>query len=63
MLIHQSKANLDVKILFGNIPHRLYSDIRQFWQAVCLGMGIPFSILVYDFLGISETDNADFNAT
>ena len=31
MLIYQSKANLDEKILFGKITHHLHPEIRKMW--------------------------------
>ena len=52
MLIYQSKANLDVKILFGNITRLIASEIRRMLDRVCLGTKIPHSILVHDLLAI-----------
>ena len=52
LLIFQSKANLDVKILFGNITQLIDPSIRKMLERVCLGKRIPNSILVQDLLTI-----------
>ena len=52
MLIHQSKANLNVKILFSNNTHLIDPEIRKCWKTVCLGTKIPLSILAHDLLAI-----------
>ena len=56
MLIFQSKANLDEKILFGKITHHLDPEILKSWYEACFGTRIPHSILVYDLLAI-ELEN------
>ena len=40
MLIYQSKANLDEKILFGKITHYLDPEIRKMLEGACLGSRI-----------------------
>ena len=50
MLIYQSKANLDVKTLFGNITHPIDPEITKMLERVCMGIKIPHSILVHDLL-------------
>ena len=37
MLIYQSKANLDKKILFGKITHHLDPEIRKMLEGACFG--------------------------
>ena len=37
MLIYQSKANLDVKFLFGNIAHLLDPEIRKIQEKDLFG--------------------------
>ena len=50
MLIFQSKANLDVKILFGEIIRIYDPKLANAWDLY--GTRIPLSILVRDLLGI-----------
>ena len=60
MLIYQSKANLDHKILFVKITHHLDLEIRKMpvrgflWES-----NFPRSILVHDLCGI-EVDIVNF---
>ena len=53
MLIYQSKANLDEKILFGKLTHHLRSNNQK---NPCKGFAweskIPRSILVFDLCSI-----------
>ena len=50
MLIYQSQANLDEKILFGMIIHHLDPEIRK--MLVNSKLRIPHSILIHDLLAI-----------
>ena len=50
MLIYQSKAYLDEKILFGKINLHLDPEIRK--MLANLGTRFPHSILIYDLLAI-----------
>ena len=43
-LIYQSKANLDVKIVFSNIIYFIGQEIRKMLEEVCVGTNIPHSI-------------------
>ena len=47
MLIYLSKANLDVKIMFGNIIHLIDPEIRK---RAPMGTKIPHAILVHYLL-------------
>ena len=46
--IHQSKANLDEKILFCNISHLIDPEIKKWWYRACLVTKFPYSIQVHD---------------
>ena len=52
MLIYQSKANLDVKILFGNIARLIDPEIRKMLEKGFVWSKVPYSILVNDLLAI-----------
>ena len=52
MLIYQSKANLDEKILFGNIFHLVNSEIMEMLEKDLFGNKIPHSIMVHDLQAI-----------
>ena len=64
ILIYQSKANLDMKILFGKITHLIDPKIRKTLERSLYGNQNPYSILVrsmiyslLQFKFISEKDN------
>ena len=48
MLIYQSKANLDEKILFGKVTHHLEAEIRKMLVMASVGTRGPHSILVHN---------------
>ena len=52
MLIYQSQANLDEKILFAKITHLIDPEIRKMLVRECLETKIPHSILVHHLCGI-----------
>ena len=52
MLIYQSKAKLEEKILFSKVTHHLDPEIRKMQVTGMFGTWIPHSILVYDLLAI-----------
>ena len=52
LLIFQSKANLDEKILFGKITRHLDPEIRKMPVKAYYRTRIPHSILVYDLLAV-----------
>ena len=55
VLIYQSRADLDEKILFGNITRLMDPEIRTMLErgvCVCVGTTIPNSILVHNLLAI-----------
>ena len=52
MFIYQSKANLDEKILFGNIPHLTSPEIRKMLVKGMFETTVPHSILVHNLPSI-----------
>ena len=52
MLIHQSKGNLDEKILFDKITHHLDLEMRKKLVNSKFRTRIPHSILVHDLFAI-----------
>ena len=71
MLIYQSRANLDVKTLFGKIVHLSVPTIRKCLKMACIGTRTQRSVLVRDllanetkipFLKLTIALNLDFNA-
>ena len=52
MLIYQSKANLDEKILFDKSTHHLDPEIRKMLVNGMLWNKVPHSILVHDLPSI-----------
>ena len=52
MLIYQSKANADEKVLFGKITHILDPEIRKMLETEVLERGFHIPFLVRDLLDI-----------
>ena len=52
MLILQSKANLDGKILFGRATLVIDPEIRKMLEWVRMGTKVPNSILAHDLFAI-----------
>ena len=55
MFIYQSKANLNVKVLFGEITHHLGPEMRKKCvRRVCMRRRSPSSILVHVLLYVTD---------
>ena len=54
ILIHQSKANLDLKILCVKITHLIDPEIRKYWERVLWepAFHVRFWLMIYHGFGI-----------
>ena len=69
MLIYQSKANLDEKILFFKIAHQLDSEIKKTLVSCMFGNknstfhSDPWFTFYWNSKSVSQTGNVNLNAT
>ena len=50
MLTFQLNANVEVKILFGKIIHRVDPKVRKILVGACMGTRIPHSMVFHDLV-------------